>query len=154
MKIDHTIEFFNQLTNETQKSSERSRYRQFARMLKELKEKDTSGKFTMIIDRKLDEIQPQLLVPADRKKAVQNFIKFISDTLGFVPAHHYISLGVGVGLALGTGLGISIGVLFAQPYGIAYGASIGSSSGLAFGLVVGRFLDNKAVKENRVLKYL
>ncbi|WP_462280687.1 hypothetical protein [Salinivirga cyanobacteriivorans] len=154
MKIDQTIEFFDQLTNETQKFSERRRYRQFARMLKELKEKDTSGKYTMVIDRKLDEIQPQLLAPADRKKAVQNFMKFISETLGFVPAHHYISIGVGIGLASGTALGVLIGLLLSQPYGIAYGASIGSSTGLAFGLVIGRFLDNKAVRENRVLKYL
>lgn len=154
MKIDQTIEFFNQLTNEAQKSSERRRYRQFAKMLKELKEKDTSGKHTMIIERKLDEIQTQLLTPADRKKAMNGFRSFLNGSLRYVPVNQFVSLGVGVGLAFGTGLGVSIGVIVGQPDGIAIGAAIGSSVGLVCGLLAGRHYDKKAIKENRVLENL
>jgi hypothetical protein len=53
-------------------------------------------------------------------------------------------------------LGISLGILFGLPVAtaigsIALGPAIGLPIGLSIGLIIGNRLDNKAIRENRVL---
>ena len=107
----------------------------------------------MVIERKLDEIQPQFLSAADRRKAMQNFQKFLMKSFRYVPANYYLAIGIGLGLAIGSALGISIGFSLGTK-DIALGIAIGNGFGLTVGVLVGGYLDKKARAENRVLDNL
>ena len=79
----------------------------------------------------------------DRKsyfKTINNIVKHLQKQHKLVSEGYYM----GIGIAIGMGIAAAIGAALGNP-----GAATGI--GIALGLVIGRYLNNKAKKEGRII---
>lgn len=73
------------------------------------------------------------------KKQVSKFKQFLQKEFQFVTKHYYMQLGIGVGLCFGVA------------FGSMFNIGLGISFGMFAGIIVGKFLDQKAAQEGRVI---
>ncbi len=73
-------------------------------------------------------------------KAISNITKHLQKEHKLVTEGHYSGMWGGIGTAIGVGIGAGAG-----------NVGIGLPIGIAIGVAVGRYLDNKAKKEGRVI---
>jgi len=117
-------------------------YKAFIKYLEDLKEKQLNSDKSAAIEDALNAfvLGDGTLLPFKLfKKQVSKFQQFVQKEFQFVTQHYYMQLGVGVGMC----------------FGVAFGSfsnmGLGISFGMFAGIIVGKFLDQKAKEEGRVL---
>lgn len=151
MTIQDASDFIEKLISETENPSDKKIYSKFLKVLSELKQKQLSEKEKKIIEDNLEGIIPELNSLKNKKKVFRKLIYFLIKKLTIVPKKYYSELGVGLGVALGVSAGMSFGIPFGLPNGIIYGIIIGSIIGLIGGILAGKYMDDQAENQNRVL---
>jgi len=117
-------------------------YNAFTKLLEDLEEKQLDLDKTSVIEDALNAFvqgDDNLLPIKLFKKQVSKFKQFLEKEFQFVPQHYYMQLGIGVGMC----------------FGVAFGSfsnmGLGISFGMFAGIIVGKFLDQKAQQEGRVV---
>ena len=126
-------------------------YKRFIYILNALNSRDFSKEEKQSIEEKLDSLKLESN-PENKKtyfrKALRSFEKYLKDTFSLVPKGHYIGLGTGLGLSFG----VVFGIVFLPNMERSMAVSLGIIAGMIVGhVIIGRYLENKATKEGRVL---
>ena len=146
MRINETSEFLERLLSESDKKSEIKVYQSFIDILTALKNRELNQEDVRSIEEELDILKLKEY-PENKKKYLRRklneFKKFLKDEFSLISEGYYTSIGIGmtIGIAIGTSI-----------FGPESGVALGIIFGMVLGLVIGRNMDNKAEKENRVLK--
>lgn len=117
-------------------------YLKFSELLESLFFKEIAIDKTKVIESELSLFQQSdntLLTLKLFKKQVSKFQQFLQKEFQFVPKHYYMQLGIGVGLCFGVA------------FGSMFNIGLGISFGMFAGIIVGKFLDQKAAQEGRVI---
>ncbi len=130
MRLAETLDFFQNLKNNTAEKSEIKLYNNYVGILTDLKNRDLTENQVLSIETELEnlnlksesEISIKLL-----KKKISEFQKFLKDKLALVPEGYYTGVGVGTGILLG-----SIFSLIFQSYLGAYSILFGINGGMDF----------------------
>ena len=148
MNIIEASDLFNTLISNTDKRSEIKVYQNFLEILSALKNRDLTQEEIRSIEEELDILKLKDY-PENKKKYLRRkrdkFKEYLKTEFSLITEGYY----TGIGLALGISFGVAIG---ASIFGQSSGSSLGISIGMVVGLIIGRVMDNKAEKENRVLK--
>ena len=86
---------------------------------------------------------PKQLSRKERKnyyRRINDMVKHLQKEHKLLPDNYYLGIGIGIGTAISAGLGAATG-----------NPGVGTGIGIALGLAVGKYLDNKAEKEGRVI---
>ncbi len=78
------------------------------------------------------------------RKKLRQFIQFLESEFSLILHGHYVNLGIKLGLVFG----VSLGIFFFNESG---GTPIGLCIGMFIGYLIGNYMDNKAVLQNKVL---
>ena len=147
MKISDAINHFQGLASKTDNTRQRKVYDKFIGVLSDLKNHDLTEEQVLLIERKMDELNLKVDTETTKRKLNQKlriFINFLKTQLSLVTPRYYTALGMAFGVAFGVAL--------APTLERQLGISISMGVGMLIGLFVGQYLDNKADKENRVLR--
>ncbi|QFR39349.1 hypothetical protein A9Q91_03890 [Candidatus Gracilibacteria bacterium 28_42_T64] len=150
MNINEASSFLENLIKETDKKSEIKFYKNFVNILLSLKNMNITEEQVILIEKKLEELDLTSIEQKKFKYLKGRFLKFtiyLEKEFSFVQEEYYLSLGVGLGICFGIGLGAALGLNF----GIANDTTTGMLFGMFIGGMVGKYMDIKAKKENRVL---
>lgn len=147
MELKGAIDLLENLLSKTVKKSEINIYTSFIAILTDLKNRNLSPKELDSIEKELDPLKPA--VNSDNKKkhirkVLNSYKKFLKERLSLVTEGYYTAIGMGLGMSFGVAIGTAIN--------IPIGLTIGISVGMAIEMAIGKNLDLKAEKENRVLK--
>lgn len=129
-------------------------YKQFDKLLTELKKKELSEALIKSINDGIDQVNA--VSEADRKLRKQvrmtqsAVLKLIEKELGLVAKNHYRNIWMAIGM---TAFGLPMGVAFGMSLGNIAFMGIGLPIGLAIGLGVGTGLDRKALEEGRQIAF-
>ena len=129
-------------------------YKQFDKLLTELKKKELSEVVIKSINDGVDQVNA--VSGADRKLRNQvrmtqsEVLKFIEIEMGLVAKNHYRNTWMAIGM---TAIGIPMGVVFGMSLGNIAFMGIGLPIGLAIGVAVGTGLDKKALEEGRQIDF-
>jgi hypothetical protein len=153
MKIDKAIEVLAEIENSSASKRTLKSLKEFKQLLNGLLAKNLPLQSVTSIEEKLDSMplgENDRIKKSTWAKEVASFVKFLSDEFNIIPEGHYTSLG----LALGAGLGSSVGTVFGVVSdNIGLSISMGICFGLVFGITIGKYLDDKALKEDRVILF-
>jgi len=117
-------------------------YNAFTKLLEDLEEKELDLDKTSVIEDELNAfvLGDGTLLPLKLfKKQVSKFQQFLQKEFQFVAQHYYMQLGIGVGMCFGVAFGSFSNI------------GLGISFGMFAGIIVGKFLDQKAMEEGRVI---
>lgn len=147
MTIVEAKKYIKSLEREGISKSELKVYTKFQEVLLALEQKELSDVKIAGIEQELDRLN--LKQDTENKKRYMRkkynaLNKYLLKELSLVTDGYYTSMGLA--------LGMSFGVAFGSAFGQGTGISIGISVGMVLGLSIGKSMDNKAAKENRVLK--
>lgn len=155
MKINDLKDFFEKQKEKTKSKSEKKEYLNFASIISDLRGKNLSEQQWESIENEIETLQ-LTVVAGERNKGLKKkrnqLIKFLKNDFSLIPEKYYTSIGISMGYALGAAIGMVFGIIFGVPTGMIYGMILGAAIGLITGLVLGKIKDNKAEKENRVIK--
>lgn len=97
MKIKDTINFIQDLNNNTQKKSEKNFYNNFTNILSSLEKKDLNKGQIVLIENKLEELD-LMSIQDNRIKylkwKLREFTQFLEKEFSFIEQWHYVSLGM------------------------------------------------------------
>lgn len=146
MNISEAIDFFNLLLKDAKSKRETRAYKRFVSTLTNLKRKDFSTEQILRIEENLHELN--LNLPSENKgkyyrKKHNEFLKFLKDKFSLISEGHYTAIGMSLGMCFGVALGTSFN---------STGTSMGLVIGMFIGLAIGRWKDQEAEKNNKVLK--
>lgn len=147
MKISIALNHFQVLASKTDNKRERKVYNKFVGVLSDLKNHDLTEEQVLLIENKMDELNLKTSAANTRRKLNRKlsiFVNYLKEQLSLVTQGYYAALGLTFGVALGVAL--------APTLERQLGISISMGLGMIIGAVVGQYLDNKAEKENRVLR--
>jgi hypothetical protein len=148
MTINEAIEFLEKLINETHNKYEKKVYNEFYYILSDLKNKELTSEQFSILEEELGKLELQTDTP-NRKKHVKQkleiFEKFLKVKFNIITQGYYTAIGMVLGITFGIAFGTAI-------LKSGSGPGIGLSVGMVIGLVIGKIMDDKAKKENRVLR--
>ena len=148
MNIKEASDFLNKLISETDKPSEIKVYQNFIDILTALKNRDLTQEEIRSIEEELDILKLKDY-PENKKKYLRRkrdkFKEYLNTEFSLITEGYYTGIGLALGICFGVAIGASI-------FGPSSGSSLGISLGMVIGLIIGRTLDDKAKKENRVLK--
>lgn len=143
MTLKNAINHFNQLVSETNKKSEIKVYLEFIQMLTSLEKRNLTESEVQSIEAKLDALD-LYSTTTNRKqhfiKNLQQFKKFLKDTLSLITQGYYANMGI----VLGASIGLLIGIVFLSSLERSLGISLGISAGTFIGLLIASILDSQA----------
>ena len=149
MKITEAIILFEGYLKQTEIKSEVKVYSSFIAVIKDLQNRNLSEEELLDFENKLEDLK-LTTIPENKKKyfkkQLNTLIHYSTEKLNLITEGTYIEIG----LSLGTGLGLTFGIPFLGP---TYGVTYGMTFGMLIGIVIGAYLEQKAKKENRILKY-
>ena len=143
MTLKSALNHFESLVAGTTKKSEIKVYREFIQILSSLEKRDLSETEIQAIETELDALDLNTATAHHKKqykKALQQFKKYLKDTLALTTKGYYTNLGVGLGMSFGVLLGVVVLGSLERSMGI----SLGISLGMLIGLFIGRHLDAQA----------
>lgn len=148
MRLAETLDFFQNLKNNTAENSEIKLYNNYIGILSALKNRDLTENQVLSIEIELDNLN--LKSESENsikffKKKLSELQKFLKDKLALVPEGYYTGVGVGTGILLG-----SIFSLIFQSYLGAYSILFGINGGMILGAILGAIRDSEAKKQGRV----
>ena len=150
MTFQETCDFFESLKAETTKKTEIKEYDKFIYILNRLKIRELSTDETQSVETEIDRLNLKS-IPENRKKyvrkALRKFEKYLKNTFSLTPKRYYTNLG----LSLGSSFGVLLGIVFLSGLERSLGISFGLIIGMLAGLAIGRLLDAKAIREDRML---
>ncbi|PCI35205.1 MAG: hypothetical protein COB60_03735 [Flavobacteriaceae bacterium] len=126
----------------TTQKKEANVYSEFSKLLEHLSLKEIAVDEITLIEQELSVfLQSKGVLIAFKlfKKQVSKFKQFLQNKFQFVPQHYYMQHGIAVGLCFGVA------------FGSIFNIGLGISFGMFAGIIVGKFLDQKAAQEGRVL---
>lgn len=128
MRINETLDFFQNLKNDTAEKCEIELYDNYIGILSDLKNRDLTETQFLSIETELENLN--LKSESDSrmkylKKKLSEFEKFLKDKLTLVPEGYYVGIGVGTGFFLG-----SIFSMLFQSFLGSYSLLIGINSGM------------------------
>ena len=147
MTIKEARSFLNNLIDESTKGSEIKIYKKFIDILRAVEKQQLSTEEISQIETELDFLDLTLLTKNKKrhiKKALNRFMDYLKDNYSLTAEGHYTSLGI----ALGMMFGIVFGTVFNQD---GTGNAIGMCIGMCIGIAIGKYMDNEAAKNNKVL---
>lgn len=147
MTIIEVQKYIKSLEREGLSKAELKVYTKFQEVLLALEQKELSDEQMAGIEEELDRLNLQQDTENKKRymrKKYNAMNRYLLKELSLVTEGYYTSMG----LALGMSFGVAFGSAFGQSSGIAIGISVG----MVLGLSIGKSMDNKAEKENRVLK--
>jgi len=147
MKINEAYDVFSSLKNKSNNKTEIKVYNNFLIVLRGLQVMNLSSDKEELIEEFLDSIDlnnEEIKSRKYYKKKLNEFNAFLKKKFSFVYEGYYNAISVALGISFGS----AIGAIFTNSVGISYGIF----AGLFVGIVVGSFLDNRAEKQNRVLR--
>ena len=150
MTLQEALNILGNLKTETSKKYEIKVYDRFLYILNGLGKREFSKDELQLIEIELDSLHLESK-PKNRKKyfkkALSKFEKYLKDKFSLTSKGYYTNMYGGVGLSFGLLFGI---ILFSK-----WERSLGISMGLLFGMLIGstigKFIDAKAIREDRVL---
>jgi len=147
MKLNKALDHFKVLASKADNKRERKVYDKFVGIFSDLNHRELTDEQVQSIEEKMEELN--LNVGSDNskrnfKRKLSSFTKYLQEKLSLVTEGYYTALGMTFGVALG--------VAFAPMLERQIGISMNMGIGLIIGVVIGQYLDNKAAKENRVLR--
>ena len=86
---------------------------------------------------------PKQVAKEERKRyfrQISDMVKHLQKQHKLVTEGYYMGIGIAIGMAVSAGIGTALG-----------NPGAGTGIGIALGLVIGKYLDNKAKKEGRVI---
>jgi hypothetical protein len=148
MRLVETLDFFQNMKNDTVEKSEIKLYNNYIRILSDLKNRDLTENQVLSIETELEKLN--LKSESENrikyfKKKLSEFQKFLKDKLALVPEGYYTGVGVGTGILLG-----SIFSMMFQSFLGAYSILIGINGGIILGAILGAIRDAEAKKQGRV----
>lgn len=147
MTIIEARGFLNNLIDESTKGSDIKVYKKFIAILRAVEKQQLSTQEISQIETELDFLDLTLLTKNKKrhiKKALNRFMDYLKDNYSLTAEGHYTSLGI----ALGMMFGIVFGTVFNQD---GTGNAIGMCIGMCIGIAIGKYMDNEAAKNNKVL---
>ncbi len=151
MSINKTVNYFKDLLTGTAKKTEIRLYEKYIAVLSDLKNKDLSEDQLTSIESELNDLQLDASTGNRKKyleKQFEKFSTYLKKEFSFIIEGYYTTMGVTLGLLFGVVSGTVFGSFFERSLSIAMGISFG----LLAGIVIGKYLDEEAAKQNRVLK--
>ena len=147
MKISDAINHFQVLANKTDNRRHRKVCDKFVGILSDLKNHDLTDEQVLLIEKKVEELNltgGTENTTRTLNKNLRIFINYLKQQLSLVTKGYYTALG----LTFGVALGVALAPTLERQLGIPISMGIG----MLIGVAVGKYLDNKAEKENRVLR--
>ena len=146
MKLNKALDHFKVLASKADNKRERKVYDKFVGVFSDLNNRELTDEQVLSIEEKMEELN--LSVDSDNskrsfKRKLSSFTKYLQEKLSLVTEGYYTALGITFGVALG--------LAFAPMLERQMGISMNMGLGMIIGIAIGQYLDNKAVKENRVL---
>lgn len=148
MGINETLDFFQNLKNETAEKKEIKLYDKYNSILSDLKYRDLTQNQILSIETELEKLN--LKSESDNRikyleKQLSEFKNFLKDRLSLVPEGYYSGVGVGTGIVFGS----IFSILFQSFLG-TYSLLIGINGGMILGGILGAIRDKEAKKQGRV----
>jgi len=148
MGINETLDFFQNLKNETAEKREIKLYDKYNSILSDLKYRDLTQNQILSIETELEKLN--LKTESDNRikyleKQLSEFKNFLKDRLALVPEGYYSGVGVGTGIVFGS----IFSILFQSFLG-TYSLLIGIIGGMILGGLLGAIRDKEAKKQGRV----
>ncbi len=152
MKIPKAKNILQALDVESAHPEEKKVFKQLLELLAELDSHELSKQDLAIIEEHLERMLREAPYSGRLlKRGLKALKKTLTHTMSFIAVNYFYTLGAGLGLAMGSVLGGTFGIVFNNPLGLVYGAIWGATIGTIGGFIVGKYLDQKAGVENRVL---
>lgn len=115
-----------------------------------MEKRDLSETEIQSIERKLESLDLNSTTANNKKyvsKALQQFKKYLKDTLSLTAKGHYTNLGIGLGLSFG----ILFGLVFLSSFERSLGIAFGIGFGMLIGLIIGRNMDSQAKASGKTI---
>jgi len=151
MNINEASDFLKGLISETNKKTEIKIYTDFIVVLSALKNRELTEEELESIEKKLNNLK--LKAHPEKKKnyfrqQLSEFETYLKKEFSLITEGYYTALGI----AIGPGFGMVLGMIVLNFLERSLGMTYGMIGGMVLGYFIGRNLDAKAEKENRVLK--
>ena len=150
MTLQEARNYFENLNSENPKRSKVRIYNVFIDILTKLERREFSQDQLLQINTELENIVQETSAD-DRnrhlRKKLESFKTFLNDKFSLTLKDYYTNKGI----ALGMTLGLLIGIIFLRDIGRSLGLSLGLSFGMMIGYGIGRYLDQKAIKESKAI---
>jgi len=143
MTLKNAINHFNRLVSETTEKSEVKVYQDFIHILTNLEKRNLTESEVQSLETELDALDLTSGTTKKKRhfnKALQQFKKYLKDTLSLITKGYYTKLGI----ALGSSIGLLFGIVFLSSLERSLGISLGISVGTAIGLIIASNLDSQA----------
>ena len=149
MKLQKANNLFINLLKEEINSSEIRIYTRFNEIFSSLSTMDLTEEKIQSIETKLESLNLNS-EPKNKKKfygkALKTLEKFLNESFSIISKGFYTNLGI----AIGTNFGLLFGLIVLD-LERSMGVVIGLCGGMVLGIIIGKSLDEKAVKEGRVI---
>lgn len=150
MTLQEARNYFENLITENQKRSKIKIYKVYIHILTKLENRAFSEDQLKQINTELGKIVEEVKKD-DRnrhlRKTLDSFKTFLNDTFSLTLKDYYTNKGI----ALGMTLGMLFGIIFLHNMERSTGLALGLSVGMMIGYGLGRYLDQKAIKDSKVL---
>ena len=140
MNLNETLDFFEEQLKKATKKSEKRTCTKFITVLSNLKDRGLTTEDYQLIDARLANLNFEENSNRNFKKQLSIFLKFLKEDFSFITKGYYTEIGVAAGLLTGSVLGS------------VWEIGMAISLGMLFGLLIGKYMDDQANKENKVLK--
>ena len=150
MKIQEANNIFKNFLANTKNKSEIKVYQEFTHILSRLEKRNFTDSELKLIEDELSRLDLSANPESKGKyfrKALKQMKEFLRDQFSLVTQGYFINRGLGLGLSFGALIGIVLFSSLERSLGIALGITLGG----ALGYAIGKSLDEKAVKESRML---
>lgn len=133
---------------------EQGNIQDFQKLINAINSKDLTSETTEIVQQKVDHINSwegsSKSFLKELKKVKKEILEILQKKQKLVPEKYYAALWMPLGMSV---FGMPIGVAISALTGKISFIAIGLPLGMAIGSFYGVYLDKKAEKENRILKY-
>ncbi|MGI9530521.1 hypothetical protein [Lutimonas sp.] len=150
MTLTEARNYFENLISENPKKAKLKIYKVYTHIISELEKREFSTDQLELITTELEKIVKEA-GQNDRnrslKKRQESFKAFLNDKFSLTLKDHYTNKGI----ALGMTFGMVFGIIFLRDMERSLGLAMGLSFGMMIGYGVGKYLDQKASKESKVI---
>lgn len=150
MTLQEARNYFEKLSSENPKKSKIKIYKVFIEIITNLESREFSQDQLLQINTELEKIV-QETSKDDRnrrlRKRLESFKSFLNDTFSLTLKDYYTNKGI----ALGMTFGMLFGIVFLHDTERSMGLALGLSFGMMIGYGIGKYLDQKAIKDSKAI---